>query len=193
MFTWDLVQIGPAIWYQMDPLMKVILCGTIPFQFSTGPHVNRVDSYQSGSDPKQIWTYPILCKRSINRWFVGNFSHSEIIFRHSGSFSGLIFQQTDRYFNQLFCLFPNSIFKQSILQTFTFPPAKLPENISHTVGPWWDQNVSGFTCIQLTWSIVMKIIIPIVWIQQPDQASSASYNNEIKDDFCQITVLLVWW
>ena len=29
----DLVRIGSAIWYQM----KVILCGTVPFQFRTGP------------------------------------------------------------------------------------------------------------------------------------------------------------
>ena len=39
-FTRDLVDpvwIGSAIWYQMGPLMKVILCGTIPFQFRTGP------------------------------------------------------------------------------------------------------------------------------------------------------------
>ena len=38
-FTWDLmdpVRIGFAIWYQMGPLM-VILCGTVPFQFRTGP------------------------------------------------------------------------------------------------------------------------------------------------------------
>ena len=33
-FTRDLmdpVRIGSAIWYQMGPLMKVILCGTVPF------------------------------------------------------------------------------------------------------------------------------------------------------------------
>ena len=33
-FTRDLVdpvRIGPAIWYQMGPLMKLILCGTLPF------------------------------------------------------------------------------------------------------------------------------------------------------------------
>ena len=41
-FTWDLVdpvRIGSAIaiWYQMGPLMKVILYGTVPFQFRTGP------------------------------------------------------------------------------------------------------------------------------------------------------------
>ena len=39
-FTRDLmdpVRIGSAIWYQMGPLMKVILCGTAPFQFRTGP------------------------------------------------------------------------------------------------------------------------------------------------------------
>ena len=37
-FTRDLVdpvRIGSAIWYQMGPLMKVILCGTVPFQFGT--------------------------------------------------------------------------------------------------------------------------------------------------------------
>ena len=33
----DPVRIESAIWYQMDPLMKVILCGTVPFQFRTGP------------------------------------------------------------------------------------------------------------------------------------------------------------
>ena len=33
----DPVRIGSAIWYQMGPLMKVILCGTVPFQFRTGP------------------------------------------------------------------------------------------------------------------------------------------------------------
>ena len=33
----DLVRIGSAIWYQMSPLIKVMLCGTIPFQFRTGP------------------------------------------------------------------------------------------------------------------------------------------------------------
>ena len=39
-FTRDLVdsvRIGSAIWYQMGPLMNVILCGTVPFQFITGP------------------------------------------------------------------------------------------------------------------------------------------------------------
>ena len=39
-FIWDLVDpilIGSAIWYQLGPLMKVILCGTVPFQFRTGP------------------------------------------------------------------------------------------------------------------------------------------------------------
>ena len=39
-FTQDLVdtvRIGYAILYQMDPLMKMILCGTVPFQFRTGP------------------------------------------------------------------------------------------------------------------------------------------------------------
>ena len=38
-FTQDLVdpvRIGSAIWYQMGPLMKVILCGILPFQFRTG-------------------------------------------------------------------------------------------------------------------------------------------------------------
>ena len=38
-FTWDLmdpVRIGSAIWYQIGPLMKVILCGTVTFQFRTG-------------------------------------------------------------------------------------------------------------------------------------------------------------
>ena len=33
----DLVRIGSATWYQMGPFMKVILCGTVPFQFRTGP------------------------------------------------------------------------------------------------------------------------------------------------------------
>ena len=39
-FTRDLVnpvRIGSAIWCQMGPLMKVILCGTVSFQFRTGP------------------------------------------------------------------------------------------------------------------------------------------------------------
>ena len=39
-FTRDLVDpvpIGSAILYQMGPLMKVILCGTVPLQFRTGP------------------------------------------------------------------------------------------------------------------------------------------------------------
>ena len=38
-FTRDLVdpiRIGSAIWYQIGPLMKVILCGIVPFQFITG-------------------------------------------------------------------------------------------------------------------------------------------------------------
>ena len=38
-FTRDLVdpvRIGSAIWHQMGPLVKGILCGTIPFQFKTG-------------------------------------------------------------------------------------------------------------------------------------------------------------
>ena len=33
----DPVPIGSAIWYQMGLLRKVILCGTAPFQFRTGP------------------------------------------------------------------------------------------------------------------------------------------------------------
>ena len=33
----DAVRIGSAIWYQTGPLMKVILFGTVPFQFRTGP------------------------------------------------------------------------------------------------------------------------------------------------------------
>ena len=39
-FTRDLVdpvRIGSVIWYQMGRFMKVILCGTVPFQFRTGP------------------------------------------------------------------------------------------------------------------------------------------------------------
>ena len=32
----DPVRIGSAIWYQMGQL-KVILCGTVPFHFRTGP------------------------------------------------------------------------------------------------------------------------------------------------------------
>ena len=39
-FTRDLldpVRIGSAIWYQVDPLIKVIPYGTVPFQFRTGP------------------------------------------------------------------------------------------------------------------------------------------------------------
>ena len=39
-FTRDLVdpvRIVSAIWYQVGPLMKVILCGTVLFQFRTGP------------------------------------------------------------------------------------------------------------------------------------------------------------
>ena len=39
-FTWDLVdpvRILNAICYQMGPLMRVILSGTVPFQFRTGP------------------------------------------------------------------------------------------------------------------------------------------------------------
>ena len=39
-FTRDLVdpvRIGSAIWYLLGPLMKVILCGTVPFQFRSGP------------------------------------------------------------------------------------------------------------------------------------------------------------
>ena len=38
-FTRDLVdpvRIGSAIWYQTGPLMKVILCRTVLFQFRTG-------------------------------------------------------------------------------------------------------------------------------------------------------------
>ena len=40
MFIQDLVdpvRIGSAIWYQMGPLMKVIIYGTVPIQFRTGP------------------------------------------------------------------------------------------------------------------------------------------------------------
>ena len=44
----DPVRIGSPIWHQMGPLMKVISCGTVPFQFRTGP------CKQSGSDPKRI-------------------------------------------------------------------------------------------------------------------------------------------
>ena len=33
----DPVRIRSAIWYQMGPLMKVILCGTVLFHFRTGP------------------------------------------------------------------------------------------------------------------------------------------------------------
>ena len=39
-FTRDLVdpvRIGSAIRYQIGLLMKVILCGTLPFQFRSGP------------------------------------------------------------------------------------------------------------------------------------------------------------
>ena len=53
-FTRDLedsVRIGSAIWYQMGPIMKLILCGTGPFHFGTCSLVNSVDPYQSGSDP----------------------------------------------------------------------------------------------------------------------------------------------
>ena len=32
-----LVRIRSAVWYQMGPLLKVILHGTVPFQFRTGP------------------------------------------------------------------------------------------------------------------------------------------------------------
>ena len=51
MFTWDLVdpvQIGSAIWFQMGPLVKVILYGTEPFQFRTGPG-SIVDPIPNGS------------------------------------------------------------------------------------------------------------------------------------------------
>ena len=50
-FTRDLVdpvRIRSAIWYQLDPLMKVILCGTIPFHFRTGPVQTE------WSDPQRI-------------------------------------------------------------------------------------------------------------------------------------------
>ena len=33
----DAVRIGSANWNQMGPFMKVNLCGTVPFQFRTGP------------------------------------------------------------------------------------------------------------------------------------------------------------
>ena len=33
----DLARIESAIWYQLGPLMKVILCGTVSLQFRTGP------------------------------------------------------------------------------------------------------------------------------------------------------------
>ena len=36
-YTVDSVRIGSAIWYQMGPLMKVIVCGTVLFLFRTGP------------------------------------------------------------------------------------------------------------------------------------------------------------
>ena len=58
MFTRDLadpVRVGSAIWYQMGPLMKVILCGTIQFQFRTGPVSTecirtRLDPISDGSE-----------------------------------------------------------------------------------------------------------------------------------------------
>ena len=56
MFTRDLVDrvgIGSAIWYQMGPLMKVILYGTVPFQFRTC--VNKVDPYLSGPIPNESY------------------------------------------------------------------------------------------------------------------------------------------
>ena len=44
-----------AVWYQMGPLMKVILGGTVPFQFRTGPVKTeriptRVDPILNGSE-----------------------------------------------------------------------------------------------------------------------------------------------
>ena len=62
-FTRDLVdpvRIGSAIWYQMGPLMKVILWGTLLFQFETSPV--WTEWIRSQTD----LTYPIPCKRSLN-------------------------------------------------------------------------------------------------------------------------------
>ena len=47
--------------YECDPIWN----RTIPVSIRS--HVNRVDPYHSGSDPKRIWTYLILCKRSHNQ------------------------------------------------------------------------------------------------------------------------------
>ena len=52
-FTQDLlepVRIGSAVWYQMGPLMKVILCGTVPFQFGTGPVQTEWIRFQTDLD-----------------------------------------------------------------------------------------------------------------------------------------------
>ena len=67
-FTRDLVdplRIRSAIWYQMGPLMKVILSGTVPVQNRS--RINRVDPYQSGSDPKRTLTYSMPCKRCLKQ------------------------------------------------------------------------------------------------------------------------------
>ena len=44
--------------YEGDPIWN----RTVPA--SNRSHVNRIDPYHSGSDPKRIWIYPIPCKRS---------------------------------------------------------------------------------------------------------------------------------
>ena len=53
MFTRDLIDtvwIGSAVWYQMGPLTKVIPYGTVPFQFRTGPNVNRLNPMSNGPE-----------------------------------------------------------------------------------------------------------------------------------------------
>ena len=57
----DPVRIGSAIWYQMGPRMKVILCGTVPFQFGTGPVYT--EWIRTSVDP-------IPCKRSLKLFTV---------------------------------------------------------------------------------------------------------------------------
>ena len=70
-FKWDLVDqvwVGPAIWCQMSPLMKVIPYGTVLFQSRTSPVYTEwicilVDLIPKGSE------CPIPCKRNLRFLF----------------------------------------------------------------------------------------------------------------------------
>ena len=54
--------------YEGDPIWNCIIPA------SNWSHINRVDPHHSGSDHKQIWTYPIPCKSSLNSFWYSYFS-----------------------------------------------------------------------------------------------------------------------